>query len=157
MTHPSPFRVPAPCIINVGTIVHKHDMLRVLSRLNHVSYTHVCHGESRSQGIATLVEVINDPQQATLLANHLLHLNISSFDYLELRQGDEQQTQFVLVRGDEELCLESIEHPTDDEIAALDHNQTFSDSSLEFALAHIIAAKLDAHLDGSGDIDDTTW
>ncbi|TAF54475.1 MAG: hypothetical protein EAZ61_05725 [Oscillatoriales cyanobacterium] len=132
-------------------------MLRLLSRLNHVSYTHVCHGENRSQGVAALVEVINDPQQATLLADHLLHLNLSSFDYLELRQGDANQTQFVLVRGDEELCLESIEPPLEDGIAALDHHQTFGDSSLEFALAHIIAAKLDAHLDGNSDIDDTTW
>ncbi|NJN60970.1 MAG: hypothetical protein HC795_05050 [Coleofasciculaceae cyanobacterium RL_1_1] len=150
--------MPAPCIINVGTIVHKSDMLRVLSRLNHVSYTHMCKGERRSQGTATLVEVVNDPQHATLLADRLLHLNISSFDYLELLQGsDDQQTQFVLVRGDEQLRLESVNHPIDNEIAAFDQHKTFGDSSLEFALAHIIAAKLDAHLDASSDIDDTTW
>ncbi len=157
MTHPSPFRVPAPFIINVGTIVNKSDMLRVLSRLSHVSYTHVCHGESRSQGTATLVEVVNDPQHATLLADRLLHLNISSFDYLELIQGNDNQTQFVLVRGDEQLRLESVEHLIDEDIAAFDRRKTFGDSSLEFALAHIIAAKLDAHLDSSSDIDDTTW
>jgi hypothetical protein len=158
MTHPSSFRVPAPCIINVGTIVHKSDMLRVLSRLSHVSYTHSCNGEHRSQGTATLVEVVNDPQHATLLADRLLHLNISSFDYLELLQDNNtQQTQFVLVRGDEQLCLASVEHSVEEEIAAFDQRKTFGDSSLEFALAHIIAAKLDAHLDASSDIDDTTW
>lgn len=157
MTHPSSFRVPAPCIINVGTIIHKNDILRLLSRLNHVSYTHVCNGESRSQGTAALVEVVNDPQRATLLADRLLHLNISSFDYLELLQGNDNQTQFVLVRGDEQLCLEPAEQALDEETTALDQHKTFGDSSLEFALAHIIAAKLDAHLDGNSDIDDTTW
>jgi hypothetical protein len=132
-------------------------MLRVLSRLSHVSYTYACGGERRSHGSATLVEVLNDPQQATLLADHLLHLNINSFDYLELRQDDANQTLFVLVRDNEELCLEPLTRPIESEIADLEQHPTFGESSLEFALAHIIAAKLDAHLDANGDIDDTTW
>ena len=140
MTHSSPLRVPAPCIINVGTIVHKTDMLRVLSRLSHVSYTHICGGERRSQGSASVVEVL-----------------IHSFDYLELRQDETEKTLFVLVRGDEHLCLKSIPCPIDEDMSDLDPHQTLSGSSLEFALAHIIAAKLDAHLDATSDIDDTTW
>lgn len=132
-------------------------MLRVLSRLSYVSYTHICGGERRSQGSASVVEVLNDPQQATLLADQLLHLNIHSFDYLELRQDETEQTLFVLVRGDEHLCLKSIPCPINEDISDLDPHQTLSGSSLEFALAHIIAAKLDAHLDATSDIDDTTW
>jgi len=104
-----------------------------------------------------VIEVSNDPQHATLLADQLLHLNINSFDYLELRQDEAEQTVFVLVRGDEHLCLTPILCPINEEIADLDRHQALGGSSLEFALAHIIAAKLDAHLDASNDIDDTTW
>jgi len=157
MTHSSPIRVTAPCIINAGTIVSKTDMLRVLSRLTHVRYTHQWEDETRSQGTATLVDVFDDPQQSTMLANRLLHLNVNSFDYLELRPASNGDTAFVLVRGDECLCLESSADVELGDIELLDRDGAFGESSLEFALAHIIAAKLDAHLDSSSDIDNSTW
>ncbi|MGD1903762.1 MAG: hypothetical protein ACFB9N_16160 [Geitlerinemataceae cyanobacterium] len=150
----------APCIINAGTIVSKSDMLRALSRLTHVRYTHLWDDESRSQGSATIAEVFDDPQQSTVLANRLLYLNIHSFDYLELRPAENGKTIFALVRGDEQLCLESAAHKPSTTFAGidmLDRDSAFGESTLEFALAHIIAAKLDAQLDSDGDIDRSTW
>jgi len=89
MFHSSPFSVPvsvpAPCVINRGTIVNKQDMLRLLSSVKRVRYTYTIDHQVHSSGTATIAQVFAEPQQSTMLANQVLYLNLYSFDYLEIK------------------------------------------------------------------------
>ena len=78
--------LPAPCIVDSGTVVNKQDMRRVLCDLGPVQYRYTQGEHCISEGEGYVVEVFADPNEATLVTNHSLYLNICSFDYLELSQ-----------------------------------------------------------------------
>lgn len=78
--------LPAPCIVDSGTVVNKQDMRRVLCDLGPVQYRYTQGNHCISEGEGYVVEVFSDPNEATLVTNHSLYLNICSFDYLELSQ-----------------------------------------------------------------------
>lgn len=78
--------LPAPCIVDAGIIVNKQDIRRLLCDLGAVRYRYVQDNQCIAQGEGYVVEVFSDPNEATLVANHSLYLNICSFDYLELSQ-----------------------------------------------------------------------
>ena len=78
--------LPAPCIVDSGTVVNKQDMRRVLCDLGPVRYRYTQGDRCISEGEGYVVEVFSDPNEATLVTNHSLYLNICSFDYLELSQ-----------------------------------------------------------------------
>ncbi len=99
--------LPAPCLVDNGIVVHKADMLRLLKGLSHVRYIHRQDDQITSTGEGRVMEAFSDANQATLVANHSLYLNVHSFDYLEMvRSGDE--TSFALVQDNRCLCLTPI-------------------------------------------------
>jgi len=84
--------LPAPCIVDVGIVVNKQDMRRLLCDLGAVRYRYTQGDRCISEGEGYVVEVFSDPDEATLVTNHSLYLNICSFDYLELSPQAPQQT-----------------------------------------------------------------
>lgn len=78
--------LPAPCIVDSGTVVNKQDIRRLLCDLGPVRYRYTQGDHCISEGEGYVVEVFSDPNEATLVTNHSLYLNICSFDYLELSQ-----------------------------------------------------------------------
>ncbi len=104
----------APCIVNCGIVPNKQDMQRLLADLDRVNYVHLHNGRTLSQGEGYIQEVFADPQRATLVANHTLYLNVLSFDYIELQQNADDETSFLLVRGDGQLCLTPLSSPLEE-------------------------------------------
>ncbi|MGK7891404.1 MAG: hypothetical protein AB4042_18905 [Leptolyngbyaceae cyanobacterium] len=82
--------LPAPCIVDAGIVVNKQDMRRLLCDLGAVRYRYTQGDRCISEGEGYVVEVFSDPDEATLVTNHSLYLNICSFDYLELSQDSPQ-------------------------------------------------------------------
>lgn len=107
MNHNSSSNLPAPCIVDSGIVVNKADMLRLLKGLSHVRYIHRQDDQVTSTGEGRVIEAFSDENQATLVANHSLYLNVHSFDYLEMvRSGEE--TSFALVQESRCLCLTPV-------------------------------------------------
>ncbi len=104
-------RVSAPCIIDAGIIVNKRDMQKLLVDLGRVRYIYLQDGKVRSEGEGYILEVFADQQQATLVANSALYLNVYSFDYLELHKSHNQQTHFDLVQEGWLLRLIPLSNP----------------------------------------------
>ena len=141
MNHKYSSDLPAPCIVDNGIVVHKADMLRLLRGLRHVRYIHRQDNEITSTGEGCVMEAFSDPNQATLVANRSLYLNVHSFDYLEvIRSGDE--TSFALVQDNRCLCLtpvsQSYESQTSSQLDA---------ATLEAIVTEALSASLDASLD----------
>ena len=97
--------LPAPCIIDAGTVVNKQDMQRLLADLSRVRYIHRQDGVLTGEGEGHVLEVFSHPQRSTLIANHALYLNVHSFDYLELGKSPEQEPWFDLIQEGRQLRL----------------------------------------------------
>lgn len=141
MNHNYSSNLPAPCIVDSGIVVNKADMLRLLKGLSHVRYIHRQDNQVTSTGEGRVMEAFSDANQATLVANHSLYLNVHSFDYLEMvRSGDE--TSFALVQENRCLCLTPIvkdtERYTTREIDA---------AALEAIVTEALSASWDASID----------
>ncbi|AMW31316.1 MULTISPECIES: hypothetical protein [Arthrospira] len=108
-------RVSAPCIIDTGIVVNKRDMQKLLVDLGRVRYIHIQDSQVKSQGEGHILEVFADQQQATLIANHALYLNVYSFDYLELKQSSDNETYFDLVQDGRLLRLVPLSNPLQDQ------------------------------------------
>ncbi|MGB3612344.1 MAG: hypothetical protein WBA10_01030 [Elainellaceae cyanobacterium] len=117
--------LPAPCLVDVGTIVNKQDMCRVLSNLGAVHYSYTDEDACLEDGNGYVVEVFCDLQQATLVANRTLYLNVYSFDTIELCRV-EGEARFDLVQDTRRLRLTPLSSPLHEqadhaiELAALD-------------------------------------
>ncbi len=94
MTHPRQPYLP-PCIVDVGTIIRKNDIYRILADLGHVWYVDIQDGQVRQEGEGYVMEVYDDPQSATIVFNRTLYLNVSGFDYLTLSQSQPDLTSLV--------------------------------------------------------------
>jgi len=138
-------QLPAPCIINTGIIVNKIDMGRLLADLGRVRYMYIQEGKLTSQGEGDVMEIFTNPQQATLIANHALYLNLHSFDYLELKQSPEQETYFDLTQDSACLRLIPLSIPLQERVT---HNLNVG--SLEAMMEQVISAKWDAEIDDDG-------
>ncbi|MGB6016157.1 MAG: hypothetical protein WBG32_15605, partial [Nodosilinea sp.] len=103
--------IPAPCLIDSGVVVNKTDMLRLLQDLGQVQYRHFQDSISLSEGQGLVMEVFADSQQATLVANHTLYINVYSFDYLEIGQTDADGNHFDLVQDNRRLRLLPLSDP----------------------------------------------
>lgn len=77
-------RRPAPCIVDVGLLVDKRDMQRLLGDLSRVKYVFFQDGEMVSHGEGCIVEVFHEGSSATMIANGSIYLNVASFDCLQL-------------------------------------------------------------------------
>jgi hypothetical protein len=144
MSHDSlsrPSRIPAPCIIDDGTIVDKQDMQRVLTDLNRVRYIHIQDGRTRSEGEGCVLEVFADPHRATMVANHALYLNVHSFDYLQLSKI-EADSYFDLIQDDRQLRLIPLSNPMQEQ-----SNRGIDVAELEAMVAEVLSASLDVQID----------
>ena len=148
MSYPeSPDSLPAPCIIDVGTLVNKDDMQRLLGDLARVRYVHQLDGQIQGAGEAYVAEVFADPQQATLVANGVMHLNVCSFDYLCLHEDGSGKPCFDLVQDNRQLRLIPLSDPLSDRQAA----SNFAPGDLEAMVAQVLSAKCDVQFDDEDD------
>lgn len=134
--------VPAPCLIDNGIVVNKADMLRLLQDLGQVQYRHFQDSTSLSEGQGLVMEVFADSQQATLVANHTLYINVYSFDYLEIGQTDANGSHFDLVQDNRRLRLTPLSDPLQDHMT-----RSINAAALEAIVADALSASWDACLD----------
>lgn len=133
---------PAPCIVDVGTVVNKRDMQRLLTDLSRVRYIHTQDGVVTSQGEGYVLEVFADAQRSTLIANHALYLNVQSFDYLELGRSDELESWFDLMQDTRQLRLIPLSNPLQEQ-----QDRSFNAAALEAVVADVLSASWDVHID----------
>jgi len=76
-----------PCIIDQGIIFSKRDMFRVLQSLDHVNYYEIVDGKVLFEREGFLVEIFEDPKEATIFFNRRIYLNLSSFEYLKINSN----------------------------------------------------------------------
>lgn len=140
--HLPEIRTPAPCIVNNGIIVNKLDIHKLLSDLGRVHYIYTQGDKLLSEGDGDVMEVFAHPQRSTLVANSTLYLNIYSFDYLELKQSDAQETYLDLIQ--EEYCLRLIplfippEERCDDQ---------FNNGVIEAMMDQVLSTRWDVEID----------
>lgn len=138
LSHP----LPAPCIIDCGIIINPEDMRRLLNDLGRVRYIHTIDGKVQSEGEGWIVEVFEDPTQATLVANHLIYINVQSFDYLKLG-STEGETYFDLIQDMRSLRL----IPLSNSLRELDETDQWDADTLEAMVTQVLAAKWDMQID----------
>jgi hypothetical protein len=151
MTHDlssSNTRLPAPCIIDIGIVLNKQDMQRLLGDLSRVRYVHMQEGTVSSEGEGFVLEVFADPQRSTLIANHTLYLNVYSFDYLELNQSPDHEPYFDLVQDDRKLRLIPLSNPLQEQMT-----HRLNAAALEAVVAEVLSASWDAQIDDEGQLE----
>ncbi|MEB3357391.1 MAG: hypothetical protein VKK04_11750 [Synechococcales bacterium] len=134
--------LPAPCIVDTGIVVNKQDMQRLLADLGAVRYVYTQDETVLAQGEGYVVEVFADPQQATLVTNQTLYLNVYSFDYLELSRSLEQEACFDLVQDSRQLRLIPLSNPLKER-----SDRTLNVAALEAVVAEVLSANLDVKMD----------
>ncbi|MDY6781137.1 MAG: hypothetical protein SW833_01035 [Cyanobacteriota bacterium] len=138
-----PPSLPAPCIIDVGIVVNKEDMRRVLSSLGRVYYIHLLDNQVQSQGEGCVLEVFAEPHQSTLIANRALYLNVHSFDYLQIDCSPEGATRFELIQDNRQLRLVPLSNPLQERATDRD----FDVDALEAMVTQVLSAKWDVQID----------
>jgi hypothetical protein len=147
MSHHQPsHQLPAPCIIDTGTIVNKQDIGRLLTDLGRVRYIHTLDGKLQNEGEGCVLEVFADPNRSTIIANRALYLNVQSFDYLQLNQSPEQETYFDLIQDNRQLRLIPLSNPYQEQ-----SNQQLNADALEAMVAQVLSAKWDVQIDDEGE------
>lgn len=136
-------QIPAPCIVDIGTIVNKDDIRRLLSDLCHVYYIHSLDNQVQSEGQGCVIEVFNDPTQSTLVANSNLYLNIQSFDFLQLSQSAKEETYFDLIQDNRQLRLIPISKSS----PVPDLGKTIDTAAIEAMMTEVLSAHLDVQFD----------
>ncbi len=99
----------APIIINEGTLVNKKDMIRALETLENVSYQYEVDEKIVSQGEGWIVKIFANKENATLIVNECIFINVFSFDYLKFFTNEKGLTTFALVGNGQTLKLISLE------------------------------------------------
>ncbi len=115
-----------PCIVDVGTLINKRDMARLLADLGRVRYFDIVDHYVRREGEGYVMEVFEDPLAATLVANRALYLNVSSFDCLTLEthaNAEGMQVTLDLVQEARILRLIPLSDPTADRIRILEESR----------------------------------
>lgn len=134
--------IPAPCLIDSGIVINKTDMLRLLQDLGQVRYRHLQDGIPLSEGQGLVMEVFADGQQATLVANHTLYINVYSFDCLEIGKTEADGSYFDLVQDNRRLRLIPLSDPMHDHIT-----RSVNTATLEAMVADALSASWDACID----------
>lgn len=98
-----------PCIVGVGVVTSKKDMMRVLRGYDHVKYTDVIDGKTESEDEAFVVEVFCNEIESTIIFNRRIHLNVQNFEYLRLIQNLPGTVE--LIEGHRTLRLEAANDP----------------------------------------------
>ncbi len=134
--------LPAPCIIDFGTIVDREDMKRLLNDLGRVRYIHSLENTQQSEGEGWIQEVFSDPHRSTLVANGSIYLNIQSFDYLQIQKSPENRTYFDLIQDNRQLRLIPLSNSLQDPEGRNNLNVDF-----EEMLTDVLSSKWDMHVD----------
>lgn len=135
--------LPAPCVIAHGILINKEDIERALSDLGQVNYHYQLDGKSQAEGQGWILEVFNDPHQATIVMNQSLYLNVNSFDYLEIGLDEEGKTIIDLWQETRQLRL----IPLDNLLFPQNGNHYFVSADLEAAVSEVLSAQLDMQWD----------
>jgi hypothetical protein len=135
-------QLPAPCLIDIGVVVNKRDIQRLLTDLTRVRYVYSQDGIVTREGEGCIVEVFSDPSQSTLIANHSLYLNVSSFDYLEMGRSPEQDAWFDLFQDGRLLRLIPLTNPLTEH-----YDRRLNASALEAMVAEVLSANWDVQID----------
>lgn len=136
-------KIPAPCIVDIGTIVNKDDMKRLLNDLCHVYYIHSLDNEIQSEGQGCIIEVFNDPIQSTLVANSNLYINIQSFDFLQLSKSANEEICFDLIQDNRQLRLVPISRRS----PLPNLEKTIDTAAIEAMMTEVLSAHLDVQFD----------
>ncbi|MFM2431121.1 MAG: hypothetical protein RLZZ511_2334 [Cyanobacteriota bacterium] len=134
--------IPAPCLIETGTIVDKRDMQRLLADLSRVRYAQLRDGQIVREGEGCILEVFADHSGSTLIANHTLYLNVNSFDYLEMHCLPDGQSYFDLMQDDRHLRLTPLSNPLQSRPV-----RPINSAALEAVVADVLSASWDAQID----------
>lgn len=140
--HHSNQSIPAPCIIDRGTIVNKEDIKRLLNDLGHVRYVHTIDNRVCSEGQGWVMEIFNDPLQSTLVANNNLYLNLQSFDCLLLGSTNDE-THFDLIQDNRQLRLIPVANNIPDKNLA----RNIDTATIEAMMSEVLSARFDVQLD----------
>ncbi|MBL1210310.1 hypothetical protein [Geminocystis sp. GBBB08] len=144
MNHkPNYCHLPSPCIIESGILVNKEDIKRLINDLTQVRYIHTLDGVIQNQGQGWILEVFNDPNQATVVINNSLYINLQSFDYLQLSQVSLHESHFDLVQDNRKLTLIPLVTPCQDQQTS----KNLGFDNLEDMLGEVLSAKWDVQLD----------
>lgn len=135
-------RLPAPCIIDTGTVVNKQDMQRLLTDLGRVRYCYRQDDTVLVEDEGFVLEVFADPHRSTLVANHTLYINVHSFDYLELKRTADQESYFDLVQEKRQLRLIPLSNPLQEQTA-----RNLNVAALEAVVAEVLSASWDVRID----------
>lgn len=136
----------APCIIDDGIVINREDMYRLLNDLSAVHYTHYLDGECKGEGEGYIVEVFEEPTQATLIANQTIYINLASFDYIQL-ETTKNGTYFNLVHEQRTLRLFPLSNP----FSCQDAHSHFDPMLLEAMVTDVLSARHDVQLDEEDD------
>jgi hypothetical protein len=142
--------LPAPCIVDTGTVVNKQDMQRLLSDLSRVRYRYTQDETVLTEDEGYLLEVFSDPQRSTLVANHALYINVHSFDCLKLERVVkdtptsplEHQACFDLVQDNRLLRLIPLTNPMQEQTS-----RHLNAAALEAVVAEVLSASWDVRID----------
>ncbi|MBE9175928.1 hypothetical protein IQ225_12600 [Synechocystis salina LEGE 06155] len=135
--------LPAPCVIEQGILVNKEDMQRALNDLGQVNYYYQLDGKSQAEGQGWILDVFSDAQQATIVTNQSLYLNVNSFDYLEISLDNQGKTVMDLWQESRQLRLV----PLEDWLNPRESYSQLMPLDLEEAVAEVLAARLDVQRD----------
>jgi hypothetical protein len=134
--------LPAPCIVDTGTVVNKQDMQRLLCDLSRVRYRYTQDNDVLTEDEGYLLEVFSDPQRSTLVANHTLYINVHSFDCLKLERSPEQQACFDLIQDNRLLRLIPLTNPLQEQTS-----RHLNAAALEAVVAEVLSASWDVRID----------
>ena len=143
MHHQRNQAIPAPCIIDEGTIVNKEDIKRLLNDLGHVRYIHIIDDRVKSEGKGWVMEILNDPLQSTIVANNNLYLNLQSFDCLQLGKSQDNETYFDLVQDNRQLRLIPLVNNTLEKGIA----RNIDVATIEAMMGEVLSARFDVQFD----------
>lgn len=138
-------QLPAPCIIESGILVNKDDIKRLLNDLTNVHYVHRIDGKIQNVGEGWILEVFNEPSQATIIVNNSLYINLQSFDYLQISSSSEQESLFTLIQDNRELTLIPLNNTVQQD--EQQQEQDMETLALETMLSEVLSAKWDVQLD----------
>lgn len=100
-----------PTLIGTGTLTSLRDMVRAMETVETFDYQYVVDGEPISEGRATLVKIMADPDSSTLLVNGCLFLNVASFRYLNFETTEDGVSRIALHGDGVVLELEPLDEP----------------------------------------------
>lgn len=98
-------KATAPCIIGEGTLFNKRDMIRALETVENVTYYDIVDNRMVSSGEGTVLKVFANKENATLILNGVLFINVSSFKYLHFTPDKGGQLIIDLVNDSRTLRL----------------------------------------------------